>query len=315
MERKPVIGTRGSALALWQAGRVASLLGREVEIKTIKTSGDIIKGELPAGGSDIGFFTSEIEKNLSGGEIDIAVHSLKDLPTVIPDDLVVAAYVERDFVADLLITLPGKLESEDPLVPAAGMKIGTSSLRRRALCAEHMPSAVVVPMRGNVDTRVKKLREGACDAIIIARAGFERLSTDRADLVVFELNPRLWLPSPGQGVIAAEVRKQDSEMVELCAAISHGQTKTAVAVERALMKLAEGGCHAPFGALAGPSAMTGKPDLWEVVAGMLDDDDVWKSIKIQGSASTLAGMAIRLLKDSSIPKLVSEDNDRLGQRL
>ncbi|MFH1436025.1 MAG: hydroxymethylbilane synthase [Pseudomonadota bacterium] len=315
MGRKPLIGTRGSALALWQAGRVASLLSCEVEIKTIKTSGDIIKGELGPGGSDIGFFTSEIEKKLSAGQIDIAVHSLKDLPTVIPDDLVVAAFVERDFTADLLITLPGKLESEDPLVPAAGMKIGTSSLRRRALCAEHMPSAAVVPMRGNVDTRVKKLREGACDAIIIARAGFERLSTDRAGLAVFELNPRLWLPSPGQGVIAAEVRAQDSEMVEMCAAISHGQTRTAVAVERALMKLAEGGCHAPFGALAGPSAKIGEPDLWEIVAGMLDEGGAWKSIKIQGSPATLAVLAIRLLKDGNIPKLVPEDNDRLGQRL
>ena len=315
MERKPVIGTRGSALALWQANRVASLLGREAEIKTIKTSGDIIKGELMTGQSDTGFFTTEIEKKLSAGEIDIAVHSLKDLPTDIPDDIVVAAYVERDFIADLLITLPGKLESEDPLVPAAGMKIGTSSLRRRALCAEHMPTAEVVPIRGNVDTRVKKLRQGECDAIIIARAGFERLSADRADLVVFELNPRMWLPSPGQGVIAAEVRKQDNEIVELVAVIGHSRTKTAVAIERALMKLAEGGCHAPFGALAGPSAKVGEPDLWEVVAGMLDDDGAWKSIKIQGNVSTLAGLAIRLLRDSGIPKLLPEDNDRLAEKL
>jgi len=291
MGRKPRIGTRGSKLALFQAERVRSLLGVPAELRTIKTSGDIIKGELGAGGSDVGFFTREIQKKLLDGEVDMAVHSLKDLPTLVPDGLRLAALLERDFVADILVASPGFVESRDPAALRPGMRIGTSSLRRKALCGAFMPSASTVPMRGNVDTRIRKLAEGQCDAVLLSRAGVERLAHGLDGLAVFEMNPRLWLPSAGQGVIAVEVRADDPDMIELAARLDHAATRTATGLERELMRRAGGGCHAPFGAMAEPLAGS----AWALHAGETDGGR-WRSVRVEGAPQGLAGAALEALR-------------------
>jgi hydroxymethylbilane synthase len=287
-----LIGTRGSRLALFQAERVRGLLEKPAELREIRTSGDVIKGELGAGGSDVGFFTREIQKKLLDGEVDMAVHSLKDLPTTTPPGLRLAALLERDFAADMLITSPGFISGRDPVTLAAGTRIGTSSLRRRALCSAFMPSASTVAMRGNVDTRLRKLGGGECDGLLLSRAGVERLGISLDGLEAFEMNPRLWLPSAGQGVIAVEVREDDEASLALCAGLDHGATRTAVTIERDLMRLAGGGCHAPFGVFAEPL----EGGLWAVAAGETDKQGRWRAARVEGRPAETAAAALKALR-------------------
>ena len=297
MKRIPVLGTRGSRLALVQARRVAELLGGTTRLRTIRTTGDRVKEELAPGGSDIGFFTREIEARLLEREVDIAVHSLKDLPTVPPAGLRLAAVLERDFVTDVIITTPRFVAGGEIPAIAPGARIGTSSLRRRALQAVFLPGTTAVPMRGNVDTRIRKLREGICDALLLSRAGVERLALRFDDLVVLEISPLLWLPSPGQGVIAVEVREGDPEMIELCSGINHPPTMSATSIEREVMRLAGGGCHAPFGAYARPAA----GGTWSVHAGTVDESGRWRSVDATGEAGSLPAAALALLRESREP--------------
>jgi hydroxymethylbilane synthase len=292
MNRTYLIGTRGSRLALFQAEKVRGLLREPAELRTIRTSGDVIRGELGAGGSDTGFFTREIQKKLLEGEVDMAVHSLKDLPTTTPPGLRLAALLERDFAADILIAAPGLVKGQGAGTLGPGMRVGTSSLRRRALCAAFMPSASTVPMRGNVDTRMAKLRRGDCDALLLSRAGVERLGAGLDGLEAFEMNPRLWLPSAGQGVIAVEVREDDGDALALCAGLDHEATRTAVTIERDLMRRAGGGCHAPFGVLAEPL----EQGNWAVTAGETDGRGQWRAARAEGEPSEVAAAALHALR-------------------
>lgn len=240
------IGTRGSALALWQTRHVASILeekyGCKTEIVKIKTTGDkILDSPLAKIGSK-GLFVKEIEVALLENRVDIAVHSAKDVPTEQPDGLIIAAFLKREDPRDALISKDGKKLSELP----EGSVIGTSSLRRRAQILHFRPDLKLVDVRGNVDTRLRKMKEGQFDAIILAKAGLKRMGHESDITEVIDTS--IMLPAVGQGSIAIECRKSDDEILEMVRSISDFETEVAVKAERALLRFLEGGCQIPIGA-------------------------------------------------------------------
>lgn len=245
-----VIGSRGSRLALWQAGHVAELLPCESMVKVIKTSGDRFLDQALQRRNDKGFFTKEIEEELIAGTVDLAVHSLKDLPTLLPDGLMLGAVTKRAGVSDLLIVRPGAIDAANPLPVKTGGRLGATSLRRQALLRRYAPMYDPAMLRGNVPTRVDKLRRGDYDAIIIARAGVDRLGLDLSGLSVFELNPAVWLPAPGQGVLGIEIRKGDAQTASALVKLNDSRVRGAAGIERELLSRFEGGCHTAFGSWA-----------------------------------------------------------------
>jgi hydroxymethylbilane synthase len=248
--RSFTVGTRGSALALWQTRHVTSLLassGATIAERIITTKGDTSQAEKLAGKLEKGFFTAELEAALHDKEIDWAVHSLKDLPTRMPPGLALGAVLERAPAADLLVVRPDAVD-ENALVPLkAGSRVGSSSLRREAMLKHFAPKALAVPLRGNVPTRVTKLREGLYEAILLAEAGISRLQLDLNGLAAFRLNPARWQCAPGQGAVAVQCRADDTEVLSLLSAIHHPATARAVNLERDFLRILEGGCTTPFG--------------------------------------------------------------------
>jgi len=244
--RALVIGSRGSQLALWQARWIAARLkelGRDTRIEIIKTTGDkIVDVPLAKVGSSTGLkgvFTKEIEEALLDGRIDLAVHSLKDLPTELPDGLTIGAVPER---ADPRDVLAGK--TLDELV--AGDIVGTSSLRRAAQLRYIRPDLEIADIRGNVDTRLRKLDEGNYASIVLAAAGLKRL--DMAGRIAETLDASVMAPAVGQGALAVEIREDDDETRESLAPLDHQEARTAVEAERALLGALGGGCQVPLGA-------------------------------------------------------------------
>lgn len=242
------IGTRGGALATWQASEVARLIvaahpGTAVDIRVIRTAGDLHASTPVARIGGTGIFTREIEAALQEGAIDIAVHSLKDLPTRLGDGLALAAIPERADPRDALVATPGtRLEHLPP-----GARIGTSSMRRRSQLLARHPHLAMLDIRGNVPTRLAKLDRGEFDALVLARAGLLRLGLDSRAAEIIE--PDVVLPAPGQGALAVEARADDGRMIALLQAIDHAPTRLATSAERALLARIEGGCQAPVGAL------------------------------------------------------------------
>ena len=246
--KRLAIGSRGSALALWQAEHVRKLLeeraGISAEVIVIKTSGDKID-HLPFGQVGVkGMFVKELEDALFDGRVDMAVHSLKDLPSEIPDTLILAAICEREDVRDALITRSGQTLDELP----QGARIGTSSVRRQSQLRHYRPDLQVCEMRGNVDTRLAKLARGECDAIVLAKAGLDRLGM--SDRITQVLSTDISLPAAGQGALAIETRKEDGELQRHLAALDHEITRRCIGQERALIAALNGGCHVPIGAWA-----------------------------------------------------------------
>lgn len=246
MKRIIRIGTRGSALALWQTNHVASILkerfGYEAEIVKIKTTGDkILDSPLAKIGSK-GLFVKEIEVALLEGRVDIAVHSAKDVPTEQPKGLVIAAFLKREDPRDALISRSGQKLLELP----EGSVVGTSSLRRRAQLLHLRPDLKLVDVRGNVDTRLRKMSKGQFDAIILAKAGLKRMGHESDITEVIDTD--LMLPAVGQGSIAVECRQDDEEMLAVLKEVSDFETEVAVRAERALLRYLEGGCQVPIGA-------------------------------------------------------------------
>lgn len=242
------LGTRGSELAMYQANHVAwSLQKRNVDlsvkIKKITTSGDKILDSPLAKIGDKGLFVKEIENELLTGEIDIAVHSCKDMPTELPDGLIIAAYGEREDPRDAFIGKAGSLDA----IPRGG-KVGTSSLRRRSQLKSLRPDLEIVDIRGNVDTRIRKIAELGLDGTILAAAGVKRL--ERESEVSFYFSPDEMIPAVGQGVIAIEARGDDRVVLGLLDSENHSESAAAVMAERSLMKQLEGGCQVPIGAHA-----------------------------------------------------------------
>lgn len=244
------IGTRGSPLALVQARTVAALVraargGAAPDIRAMRTSGDVLTDAPLAAFGGKGLFTKEIDQALLVGAVDLAVHSMKDVPTVLPDGIVVAAVLAREDVRDVLVA-----KARVPLAAlAAGACVGTSSLRRRAQVLAARPDLKVVDFRGNVGTRLEKIGRGLADATILARAGLNRLAVD-VDEIGVTLDAAEMLPAPAQGAIGIACRESDAAMRELLATLDHGPTATAVACERALLAALDGSCRTPIAAFS-----------------------------------------------------------------
>ena len=238
------IGSRGSQLALWQARWVESRigeLGESCRIEIIKTTGDRITDVPLAKVGGKGLFTKEIEDALLEGSVDLAVHSLKDMPTELPDGLTLQAVPEREDVRDALVG-----RTLDQL--AKGARVGTSSLRRAAQLKAARPDLTIETIRGNLDTRLRKLDEGQYDAIVLAAAGLRRLGW--ADRIGELLAEDVMCPAVGQGALAIETRADEGEAALLCRRLNHFETRVAVTAERALLGALGGGCQVPIGANA-----------------------------------------------------------------
>lgn len=249
------LGTRGSDLALWQARRIGHLitdqLGIACSVDIIKTRGDRLQDMAFHKMEGKGFFTKELQDALAQERVDLVVHSLKDLPTEEPHGLEIIAVPERGSAADLLLAKPGLLDANhaNPLGLPAGAVLGTSSLRRAAQALASNPDIMVRALRGNVPTRVAKLRGGDYDAILIAAAGVQRLGLEIGDLDSIELTPEVMLPAPGQGALAIEVRAGETSTGPL-ATLHDLAVARCVTAERRLLELLGGGCHLPLGCLA-----------------------------------------------------------------
>ena len=269
------IGTRGSKLALWQAHWAREQLekqhaGLQVRLEIIKTRGDKILDVPLAKVGGKGLFVKEIEQALLEKRVDVAVHSMKDMPAEIPHGLTIAAVPERENWHDVLLSAGGQKLAALP----TGARVGTSSLRRAAQLLRRRPDIQIVPLRGNLDTRIKKLKSGQMDAIILAAAGIKRLGFE-ADISE-TLDEALMLPAAGQGALCIEARADDPAVAALLAPLEDTATRTAVLGERAFLKRLQGGCQVPIAALgmltAGQYALRGlvaSPDGTQCVAASL----------------------------------------------
>ena len=241
------IGTRGSPLALVQArtvqARLAAALGvgaNEIALVTIRTSGDIMQDRPLAEEGGKGLFTKEIEEALLEARIDLAVHSAKDMPTVLPDGLVLAACLEREDSRDVFVSHKAPSLAALP----QGATLGTASPRRQAIAMRARPDLRVTPLRGNVETRLRKLEDGQVDATILALAGLKRLGIEKHATAIMEVNE--FLPAVAQGAIGIEIREDDTRLREMVARIDHADTSTAVACERAFLAALDGSCKTPI---------------------------------------------------------------------
>jgi len=249
MTRQLKLGTRGSPLALFQANLVARLLREAhpnllVDIRTVKTSGDRIQDRPLADVGGKGLFTKEIERGLLDGDLDIAVHSMKDMETFLPDGLDIVAVLPREDPRDAFLSRDGASLDDLP----AGARIGTASVRRQAQILHRRPDLTVVPFRGNVETRLRKLGEGEADATLLAYAGLKRL--EREDVITGVFDTDVMLPAAAQGAIGVEARADDTAVLDLLAALDDSTTSLCIAAERAVLAALDGSCRTPIGAFA-----------------------------------------------------------------
>ena len=254
MAKSPVIriGSRGSPLALVQArevqGRLAEACGlglERIEIKVIRTTGDAIQDRPLAEAGGKGLFTKEIEEALLAGAIDLAVHSSKDMPTVLPQGLELSAFLPREDPRDAFIARAGHPSAKSLRELPSGAVVGTASLRRQALVKHLRPDLKIMPLRGNVETRLRKLEAGDFDATVLAVAGLKRLNLLAA--VTSFLDPDEFVPAVGQGAIGIETREDDAKTRALVSAINDADTATALAAERAFLAVLDGSCRTPIG--------------------------------------------------------------------
>ena len=290
------LGTRGSDLALWQARHVAGLLsdrlGLESTIEIVKTRGDRIQDVAFRKMEGKGFFTKELQDALVGGQIDLVVHSLKDLPTEEPEGLGIIAIPDRANAADLLLARRDPLERDHagPLGLPAGAVLGTSSMRRASQALASSPGIAVRALRGNVPTRIRKLREGDYDAILLAAAGVRRLGLEVDDLECVELTPEVMLPAPGQGALAIETRSDD-QITQPLSVLHDPAVARCVGAERQLLNLLGGGCHLPLGCLASEDE-TGL--RLQAVLGEIDDEITRATVSRVGSLAQDPDSAARV---------------------
>ena len=274
------IGTRQSLLALWQSNHIAACLRKqypdcEVVLKKIVTKGDRILDVPLAQIGGKGLFTKEIEEDLLSGEVDLAVHSLKDMPTVLPEGLCLTAITERANVGDAFVSNKYNSFAELPL----GAVVGTSSLRRKAQLLAARPDLTIRDLRGNVDTRLRKLDEGLYDAIILAAAGLERLG--HGDRIKAVIPSSVCLPAVGQGALAIECRTNDAEVRQMLDFLNDVPTVYATNAERAFLGLLEGGCQVPIGVHAD---VEGDKIKIEAIIAALDGSTVLRDT-VEGTAS------------------------------
>lgn len=253
MTKPLIIGSRGSDLALWQTRWVAAQLGTPTEVTIIATQGDRIQDRDLSSAEGKGFFTKELEDALYAKSTDIAVHSLKDLPTQSPSGLVIAAVSKRAPVSDILLVHPDWYDPSQPFPVKAGGKIGASSLRRQAYVRAGSTQVEPTSLRGNVPTRVRKCKEGLYAGVVLAEAGLSRLALDVAPLKIFRLDATQWMPAPGQGALGIQTRAGDRAEAAV-QSLNHAPTRLACEIERGLLARFEGGCHLPLGTLAEATA-------------------------------------------------------------
>jgi hydroxymethylbilane synthase len=298
------IGSRGSQLALWQANHIAALLrsqGHTVEIEIIKTTGDRLQEVTFAQVGSKGMFTKEIEDALNAGKIDLAVHSLKDLPTELPDPFTLAATPARVDPRDVFVSPNDSNLASLPY----GATVGTSSLRRRAQLKALRPDIIAREFRGNVDTRLRKLEEGKADAILLAAAGLDRL--ERTEWIRERLDPKDFCPAPGQGALAIETRKDDDQTIGAVAFLDDTSTRFAVTAERAALTVLGGGCQVPIGVHCRPVPATeSMVEIFAVVA----EPETGQAVRIHhhapraGDGAALGQLAAQLLIDSGAAPLL-----------
>ena len=289
MTRVLRLGTRASALATTQSGMVADMvraLGHEVELVHVTTEGDVNRGPLAQMGGT-GVFVSALRDALLDGTVDLAVHSLKDLPTTPAEGIALAAVPEREDPRDVLVARDGLTLGELP----AGSRVGTGSPRRAAQLAALGLGLEIVPIRGNVDTRLGKVTSGELDAILLARAGLNRLGRDVATEA---LDPLQMLPAPGQGALAIECRTDDTWLVEVLGALDHAPTRAAVQCERQVLATLEAGCSAPLGALAEVVEGEDGEELWIRAVALSEDGAVQVRRSASGPPDDAVGVGARL---------------------
>jgi len=286
MQRKLIIGTRGSPLALYQAHLVQNLLGCESEIQIFKTSGDKLQGDLKEFGGK-GLFTKELEDALIDGRVDMAVHSMKDVPTIGQDSLMIGAILEREDPRDAFMSYKVKRLSDLP----EGALVGSASIRRRAQLAAMRPDIKFTLLRGNVGTRLEKLKAGECDATFLACAGLKRLGQE--EVITEAIDAQVMLSAPAQGAIGVEIRKDDDVAFKAISPLNHAETQIAITAERAFLRALDGSCRTPIAALA------------EIVEGWLN---------FRGEVIAKDG-SIRLARTERLENPSLEKAYALGQRL
>jgi hydroxymethylbilane synthase len=282
---KLCIGSRGSQLALWQANHIAGLLREKrhsVDVEIIRTTGDRLQEAPFSEVGSKGMFTKEIEEALAEGKIDLAVHSLKDLPTELSPGFILAATPPRVDSRDVFVS---KNYSTLASLPP-GARIGTSSQRRRAQMKALRPDLVSVEFRGNVDTRLCKLDQGQVEAILLAAAGLERL--EKTECIRERLDPSLFCPAAGQGALGIEARQGDAETLAALAFLDDPETRFAVSAERACLSALGGGCQVPIGVHCRPVAP--RPDAsslsrWDEIFAVVAAPETGQSIRIVHRAS------------------------------
>jgi hydroxymethylbilane synthase len=281
------IGSRGSQLALWQANHIAALLrskGHTVEIEIIKTTGDRLQEITFAQVGSKGMFTKEIEEALAARRVDLAVHSLKDLPTELPEPFALAATPPRVDPRDVFVSVHFANLAALP----QGARVGTSSQRRRAQLKALRPDLEALEFRGNVDTRLRKLAGGQVDAILLAAAGLDRL--EKTEWVRERLDPKDFCPAAGQGALGIETRKDDAATIAAVAFLDDASTRFAVTVERAALAALGGGCQVPIGIYCRPrpdrAAESGAGN-WDEVFAVVADPETGLAVRIFLSAPRL----------------------------
>jgi hydroxymethylbilane synthase len=291
MTRPLRLGTRASKLATSQAGQVADLvrdrLGREVELVEVVTQGDTSGAALTSLGG-VGVFVSSLRESLLRGDIDLAVHSLKDLPTAAEPDIALAAVPTREDSRDALVARDGLTLGELP----TGARVGTGSPRRAAQLAALGLGLDVVPIRGNVDTRLGKVASGELDAVVLARAGLLRLGRDAE--VTEVVDPLQMLPAPGQGALAVECRSADADLTAALASLDDPATRASVTAERAVLATLEAGCSAPVGALAEVVEGDHGEELWVRAVALSTDGALAVRKSASGPPDDALGVGIRL---------------------
>jgi hydroxymethylbilane synthase len=288
------LGTRASALATTQSGHVADLvrerLGRDVELVEVATEGDRSAAPLASMGGT-GVFVSALREALLDGRVDLAVHSLKDLPTAPADGIALAAVPPREDPRDVVVARDGLTLGELPV----GSRVGTGSPRRVSQLAALGLGLDLQGIRGNVDTRIRKVHEGEVDAVVLARAGLARLG--RLDEATEVLDPLQMLPAPGQGALAVECRADDTDLVAALAVLDDPATRAAVTAERAVLSTLEAGCSAPLGALAEVVEGEDGEELWLRAVALSDDGGLSVRMSATGTIGGAAGLGTRLASD------------------
>jgi hydroxymethylbilane synthase len=299
------LGTRGSDLARTQSTTVAEALraaGHDVELTIIKTAGDRDQTSQFGSIGAQGVFVREIEQALVERRIDLAVHSFKDLPTSSPDALVIGAVPKRVDPADLLLVRADALSGSatDWLPLKAGARVGTSSARRRVWLAHFRPDLAVLPLRGNVPTRIRRLRDGDFDAILLAAAGVERLRDGPAldgaldGVIMIRLDPQRFVPAPAQGALAVQCRRDDDRVLAALAALDHAPSHAAVDAERDALRRAEGGCDVAFGAffVHAHGDAGRRPGAQHELLGMHERSGAVRVARVRGADPSTLGAAL-----------------------